>query len=195
MKEKVYVGPIWGQVCLLEDIFSKTPNHEVVFFGGYFHFSEPNSNIANFFLKHREASSFNISRFENEILVLMNFQEEKNYHFKRWINPFSGILSFLKTYNTSLEAFLADPERLNETIEKKMNHEVDYLFLKSWTKNNLPDAVELQIENSIEDKTAFKKLSVYRANGETFFELKFKENILENYISDSLEKLKEYETL
>ena len=195
MKEKVYVGPIWGQVNLLEEIFSKTTDHEVVFFGGYFHFSESNSNIAKFFLNHREVSSFNLSRFENEILVLMNLQEEKNYHFKRWINPFSGILSFLNAYNTSLEALLADSERINETIEKKMNREVDYFFLKSWTEIKLPEAVDLKIENSIKDKTAFKKLSVYRASGETLFELKFKDNILENYISHSLEKLKEYENL
>ena len=195
MKEKVYVGPIWGQVNLLEEIFSQTSDHEVIFFGGYFHFSEPNSSIAQKFSNLSDSASFNLSRFENEILVLMNLQEERNYHFKRWINPFSGILSFLGTYNTSLEEFLSDSERINEILEKKMNNEVDYFFLKSWSNQELPEAVKLQIENSIEDRTAFRKLSVYFASGEKCFELNFKKDVLENYISDSLEKLREYEKL
>lgn len=192
----VFLGPLWGNSQLINSSKVASINNPLVFYGGYLFFSNSSDDEIQKLLtleEKRKNVHFNLSRFEEYFLTIAGFQEEKNYQFRRWINPLSGILSATEYYGISTEELFATPENISLKLKKDIKFKKDLIFYEKLQPNLIPPSVLVQIENSIESKDAFKQLSLYDSSGNCLEKLAFPEMIVDSYVSKCHESIGKFE--
>ena len=124
----LFTGPLWGQSEILLKSSYITSNEPLVLYGGYVFFDNGSKQAIDqlFYLKQKHSNLIlNQSRFESYFLTLANRNPEKNYSFKRWINPMSGILAAMDNYDISAQELFEDPENINVVLNLKIEGKKD----------------------------------------------------------------------
>lgn len=192
---KVYIGPIWGQINILNQAHSLKSSNELVFYGAYAFFSNQNGKILSdlMYLSQQRQVHFNLSRFEESFLILAGQQPEKNYHFKRWINPFSGIFAQLAIYGISFNQTFNNVENIASKIWYKVLENKHENFYSSLQKNLLPSVVVKKIEKSIEDGSAFRELTLYAEDGAVLEKVNLDYSLITRHIESITKDLATFE--
>lgn len=192
--KNIYIGPLWGNVCRELLTLKELQGAQAHFFGGYNFFGTDGLKVVDWLNTHKSEIElkFNKSRFENYFLVTCNLSNEKNYNFRRWINPLSGIVSAVQSYGIEASDFFDDPENIYNALLKKID-EVGHLPFYQKLENQLfPKVVEDLIEQSIETRDAFKVLKIYDEQGEVIYSLEFQNDFLKAYLEKTLDLIERY---
>ncbi len=189
-----YVGPLWGNVCSEVLMLPELQGGRIHFFGTYGFFGTSGREVVDWLNSHKEKLElrFNKSRFEEYFLVTSNLANEKNYHFRRWINPLSGIVSCISSYGIKSFELFDDPENLYKKLLVNIEEAGHLSFYKELEDNLFPKMIEDLIEQSIETRNAFKFLKIYDETGQVVKEIEFQTDFLTAYLSETLRSIEQF---
>lgn len=190
--KRVYVGPLWGHFPSLLTSSDFIKSHEVVFFGGFQFFNYQTKDTVDQLIHLTDKSQnvkMNRSRFEESFLVLAGLAEEKNYHFRHWLNPFSGILSAVESYGMSAHQIVKSPASAGDELSSQIRAKEHFRFYQSLLPKLINENVEKLIEKSISDRTSFQNISIYDEAGKIVAQESQKPQLLQNYINQTLMKI------
>lgn len=189
-----YVGPLWGNVCSELLILPELKGGRIHFFGAYGFFGTEGLEVVDWLNLHKNKAElrFNKSRFEEYFLVLSNLASEKNYNFRRWINPLSGIVSCVSSYGIMPSEVFEDPENLHKKLIVNIEEAGHLSFYKGLEENLFPPIVEDLIEQSIRNREAFKLLKIYDEKGQVAHTIEFKTDFLNIHLTKILESIEHF---
>ena len=193
----IFLGPLWGHSKIINTSKIISVSNPLVFFGGYLFFYKSEEDEIQNLLKLKECRNnilFNLSRFEDYFLTIAGINEEKNYQFKRWINPLSGILSAVEYYGITSDEIFAAPENIFSNLQSAIKLKNDEDFYGSLQSDLLPTKVLMEIEKSIGNKEAFSYLSLYDSDGVCLEKLPFSEKLIENYVTKCHDSIQRFES-
>ena len=192
----LFLGPLWGQVEILEFLKPFLDDEKpITFYGGYLHFSDSRSDVIEklSIIKMKYPHTiFSRSRFETELLILAGLAQEKNYHFKRWVNPFSGIFSCIKYYELSEKDFLNDPEKFSEKLKQKIIINGHLGFYQSLIDEKINQTIMSGFEAEITSFKAFNTINLYDNDTKLVSGWKSRSGIISSYLKYSQSILEEF---
>lgn len=192
--KKIYIGPLWGK--LPSDLLSaqELQGAEIFFYGGYNFFDSSDAHLINRLEENKDKLPlrFNLSRFEEYFLIACDLITEKNYSFKRWINPLSGILSLMDLYKVRVFDFFDHPEAIHHSLLPQLEKAGHLNFYKALESGLFPLKIENLIEESIQNREAFKELCIYNEEGEVIISKKMDSSFLSQYIEKTLKIIADY---
>lgn len=182
----VFVGPLWANQC--EELIRPFLNerYNINFYGGYNFFGKHGLETIDWLLviKSKHPIKLRMSRFEEHFLITANILSEKNFNFRRWINPFSGIISAIESYHLATQEIFENPEKLHEKLRDQILKCGHFDFYQSLESNSIfPVDVLSKIENSILTRLAFEQLSIYDEKGEVLSTIKIDNALIDQYLS------------
>lgn len=190
------LGPIWGHSEILKQLIPYLESGKsVVLCGGYLHFSRHNENIINDLIRLKDKYpnvSFAKSRFEVELMIAAGLSPEKNYHFQRWINPFSGLLSCIEFYGLSVQDYFRDPEAFAPQLQQRIKFSGHEDFFQNLKAEIVPASMLKIIDENIQDKSAFRSVTLFTKELKPEKSWRLKEDLLEGYLVQSKSSLREF---
>lgn len=191
-----FLSPFWGQTDCLKQLSPILENGErVVLCGGYLHFSTGTRNVIdhliNLKIKYPKIV-FAKSRFEEEFLIASDLSDEKNYHFKRWINPFSGIFSCIESYGLSASDYLKDPEAFSLELKYQIEQCEHDKFYTQLIEQAVPKNILDVIDQSIREQRSFREVILFRENLKKESVFNLEEDFLERYLTKTHATLKDF---
>lgn len=191
---QLYLSPFWGQVdCLKKILACSGTGYHVVVCGGYLHFSNNLENPLHDLIKlRREYPNIILAktRFEEEFMISADLAPERNYHFKRWVNPFSGIFSCITAYGLSIEDYLGEPDVFSNKLNQKILSEKHENFFNELKEGLIPEKVLNAIDASIHDQRAFREVYLFDSDGQVKQKWDLPPGLLQDYLKHSQSVLK-----
>lgn len=191
-----FLSPFWGQIDCLKQLSPYLDNGErVVLCGGYLHFSAGTKStidqLINLKTKHPNLI-FAKTRFEEEFLVASDLKPEKNYHFKRWINPFSGIFSCIESYGLPVSDYLKDPEMFSLQLRQRIVENGHAEFFMHLIEDAVPQNVAEAIDQSIKQQSSFREVILYADNLKKEGQFALEKDFLVKYLIKAHSTLKDF---
>lgn len=191
-----FLSPFWGQIDCLKQLSPYLDNGDrVVLCGGYLHFSAGTKNtidqLINLKIKH-PTLIFAKTRFEEELLVASDLSPEKNYHFKRWINPFSGLFSCIESYGLSVSDYLSDPEVFSLQLRQRIIESGHEDFFTDLREEVIPQNVLEVIDQSIREQSSFREVVLYGDNLKKAGRFVLEKDFLAKYLRKTQSTLKDF---
>ena len=190
--ERFYVGPLWGN-DIIDGLLNHCNEHdEIIFTGGYIFFAD-SLKIIEKFLHPGTKFRFNKSRFEKYFNIVTGIQQEENYLFRRWINPFSGIIEPLNLYGVTSNVIYSTPEDIPKTVSKNSEFTEHLNFHMSLEDNLIPTKITMEIEKSIISGRAFNEVTVYNEKYEEVRSLAIRNFDIHKKIDDKVNILNKFQ--